>query len=914
MRTTAAAGNEGFPWLPVLLLLLAGPLVASSHPAQSTQSSGSPPLAAVHAELEGLEGEAFLGRLEAFLDSGHRTVALDALLLRAGRAAPPGLSGARADRREARRHEALAWMRDHAIWLARARDLVAAPDVDGDLRCAALRSLGEGERLRVAPDLVWALDGARFPAPVQECAREALFRLTGRRFRDAQHYAAAAAGWSARTREGIFADELLARVRENEELRIALLDAVPARVPDALGNGSPVIRAAAARSLARGVGRQGGSLAGALELLFARLEREPHPRALHAVLEALVGLVEGMEPDAAPVVRLRAALSAPGFADRLELAPTRAGVLARLPWPADGGHADAAGRIAALVGELADGWRPVDYEAVSLALGALEQHLARVPDPEAARERIASAQRVLLDLLGSSVPASVRSEAARAAGTVLSEEHSSDLLDGLKDAPFERMEVELLGSLTRLASGLEPEQEEARRLLETLRDLAADERADLRRRAIELLGHAAIDPLRSLGREVGVVDVLVERLAVEPVAGLRDALLETLGFWGPRPERALELLRLEGFDALLDGNHRRPHRLARCLSLLAGGDPDVVLAVVERLARDARADPPPSAPTRGARLRAALSVAVSPDESAVEAWPQEVHARLVGWCLERIAAGGSLEPAVLDRATGVHLAHAGEVAPLDVARLLAARNLARTADGLEPDGLELDRERVEALFAEALTRTGEDEEARRRVLLERARWRSDSGALARAARDWDALLFPEGSAEPAPGLDSRDLRRARTSYSESDPLRAARVALHLVTEPSWREGEAVTRLADVLALADLAVRAEEVELLEVVARHLDGVPPPTGTDGIPALPEDTLWSELLRDRNDHASLWRRFQDVREALREGTGGTQEGGEEDSRPREPGEDEPEGLDPRPEGARILASKATRGGAVW
>lgn len=874
MRENEAQRTTRLETTVLAVLLLAVPALAGAEPTPRstrsqqarTQQSGPqqgapqqtlPPLPAVHAELEGLEGAAFEARLEELLAAPDRTVVLDALILRAGRPAPPGLAGARAERRGARRLEARAWMGADPRWIARARDLVASPGTDEDLRCAALIALGDGGQLRVAPDLAWALDEGRFTPRVRECARAALLQLTGRRFRDSDAFAAASVGWSARSRAGIFADELLAREQRIEELEIALLEGDDARLVDALQTGTPALRAAAAAIVGRGVGRQGRTLDGALSVLFGRLEVEHNPRVLHATLTALVGLLEGLDPAAEPVQRARLLLTSGPLAGRRELAPTITDALARLPGD-EAALSSAAARVSDLVAELADEERPVDYEALSLSLDALEELLGREAASAVDPLGLAPAGAVVLDLLERpEVPLQVRLDAADAAGRVLTVDSLGQLLDALEGAGSERLQQELLASVARLGRELDGAAPAAARLLDALEGLVGAPGADLRLRAIEVLRGEELSQLHPRARAEGLPGRLVERLSVEETPAVRDALLDTLADLGPEPLQARALVALDGFDVLLDENHRRCQRMARCLRALAGEDADAALLGARRLARDQRTAPPVTAPAPVDRLRAALTVAAGPGREAVVLWPAADHRLALDWALEVLAAGVSPELEVLDRALAIHRVHATELGSVDALRLLVARDLRRRADGVEQDVAE-----VEAAFEDTLAEA-EVGEARDALLL-RARWRMDSGDAAASVADWDELLFPLGNEEPRAGFETADLRRARVAYAE-DPVRAARVGLGLVDAPGWTVLDPGVRLADLLAMADLVVASEDGDLQRLAARRLQGVPEPAEGEELPELAAGAAWSGTLLDRDDHEALWRRAEALRAVL-------------------------------------------------
>ncbi len=820
----------------------------------------------IHAQLEGLEGDLFRARLEELLAETDAPAVFDALILRAGRPVPPGLSGARSERRIARREEARAWMAEHPEWTARARGLLSAEGVDDDLRCAALESLAATGDLKWAWDLAPVLDDEHQSGWVRECARGALRELTGRDFKDRQHFESVSAGWKERTRGEIFADEFLARGNEIEQLKIELFDGHPARVTEALQSGSPSMRAAAAAAVARGVGRQGRTLDGALETLFGQLEVEENPLVLHATLEALVGLLEGLEPDSEPVEHLRSLLIEGDLGERLGLAPAVAEALARLP--AEGAaQSAAAARVSVLLSTLVDARRPVDYDALSLGLDALEQLLGRPREepgeddaaPLALTAAIAPAREVVLELLtAEDVPVPVRLDAARVAGRVLGADSLADLLDVFKGEPSERLSLEVLGSVARLLPRLDPKAPPVARLIGVLEGLTGSANPDLRRRAVELLGAQSPVGLRERVKAAGIAGRLTARMIEEPVPAVRDALITTLTGLGPAPTQARLLASAEGFDGWLDGNHRRSQRMGRCLRALVGGDGEAARIAAERLAWDRRGEVPSEAPSPLDRLRAALDVATGPPAAAVAAWPAADHSRVVGWALECLEGGVALEPEVLDRLIAVHLENASGLAPLDGARLWVARDLVRRERGLERDVAG-----VNALLEGILSQSQD----RREAVLLRARWRMVAGEAQAALVDWRELLFPGDVANAKSGLAPADLRLARDAFA-AEPQRAARVALFLVDDPAWMALDPGVRLADLLAMADLALASKNEGLLRAAMHRLEGVPQPSedGADTtLPEAPPGAAWAGTLQRRADHVALARRARALEEAL-------------------------------------------------
>ncbi len=855
-------------WLTLFLhsaaLLVVGAARADWHQS-APDSPATPLLARIHAELEGLEGEAFQARLGA-LEGLHPTVTLDALLLRAGRSAPLGLTGARAERRDVRRAEALAWLESRcqdpewrASWTDRVRALMAG-QVDEELRCATLSVVGDFSRVDLAPDLGRNL-GPENPPRVREAAREALFRLTGRRFADAAAFEAAWPGLEGKERAALFADEFAAEEREADRLRVRLMALEPREVAaSTLVEGPPHLRAEAARAIGRGVELQRIDHGEALALLTARVGVEEDPTAFHAALTALLELVEGLDHGAQAVVALRELLRPEGFETRAPLAPSVAIALARLPWdPEVGpegqtGFAEGARCVAELVRTLAAPELAVDYERVSLGLDALEALSARAPASIELNGAAAPARPAVVSLLRDRRgPSEVRLAAADAAGAVLSPAALPDLLVRLEDVSESGpLRLVLFGSVARLAVRLDPAAEEGAQLVATLSRLIAAEDVDLRRRALDLLVGEELAPLRGRARAAGLTRSAVERLAAEPVAELRDRLLALLEHLGPAPHQASALIAKEHFDALLDGNHRRPERMKRVLAALAGRDAAVTFAAATRLARDLRAEPPEGAASELTRLEMALGLIAGLEQQATSAWSPAEHGAIVAWALRHSAFDPALPREILSRVVEVHLPAAEGVDAFDAAQLSATFDLTRRRGGEEG----VDNAGVLERFAAAETAAGEDLILLTRLRLARARYQSHVGDPAAARVDWKVLLFVGDGTELVGELpDLPDLRLARDSFPLGSPRRA-RIASALIAIPDWASGEASQRSADLTAALDAARANADPALVRPALELVADLPEPAAdATEPPAAPPGAAWTGTVTTVEEHRALY-----------------------------------------------------------
>ena len=369
----------------------------------------------VHALLEGLEGQAMRAQADqAFASTPDSTARV--MLLRAGRSTPPGLVGARSDRRGARRLEARAWVQsafdqEPDLWMDLLGEVLESQgdDTDREVLAATLRVVGELGWLEFSPAMAQSL-GARDTRTV-EAARSGLFTLFGRWFETTEDFLRAWPTLEGRDTACLAVGELAALEARVDELTLGMLvlelaapdgSASVAAAPDddspeaqALAvaqaqaqaaeaqrrlalvrelftGGHPALRTKVAGMVREAVGRRALGADGAIDLLIERVTNETNPAAFHAVLVVLLELVQGLSAEAEKIDRLRAALLDPTVTARLELGDTLVTALSRLPWTASGRNDFSAGVApsAQLLARLCASDRPVDYDRLHIALAA----------------------------------------------------------------------------------------------------------------------------------------------------------------------------------------------------------------------------------------------------------------------------------------------------------------------------------------------------------------------------------------------------------------------------------------------------------------------------------------------------------------------------------------------------------------
>ncbi len=326
-----------------------------------------------------------------------------AVLLRAGRPMPPGLSTARRAQRVEGSTEALAWLRV-ALTIPRRASLVS------EAISAALDPTSPAPELSVAAmrvvaqlDLVaHALEIARWLEPgtvvdlssesgldhlprMRLSAQSALHELYGRWFVDAAAFRAQWEILRGRSPDGTGRNELLAATGTANQRALTLIEFAPARLGHSLIDWpSSEMRANAARAIGRAVAAGALPPAAAREALEEGLSGERSEEALAARLRTLLDLTQGADPsgEAAQSVRAR-------VFDIAERAKTRSceeiwvmiGALTRLVHP---------------VGDEAD---PARAETLALGIALFERALLRGQtrslDPDALQGAITSLSDVV---------------------------------------------------------------------------------------------------------------------------------------------------------------------------------------------------------------------------------------------------------------------------------------------------------------------------------------------------------------------------------------------------------------------------------------------------------------------------------------------------------------------------------------
>ncbi|MEE8468666.1 MAG: hypothetical protein V3T22_09435, partial [Planctomycetota bacterium] len=844
----------------------------------------------IHTLLEGLEGQAFLLQVAALLETQPAPTLL-AVVLRAGSDDVPGLSGARAERRAARRAEALDWLAadEGRRWFGPLRAVLAQPEEDVELLHAALRTAARLARHDLAIDLRWNL-GQQRSASVRDVARGALHDLYGRWFPDRAAFDEVWDRLQGHGADDLFLDELGRLEARADDLERMLLELQPERAAQVFQSPSPDLRARAAQVVGRGVGLQSIKPVAAIALLIERVKLETDPRAFDVTLGELLGLLGGLGSEAEAVAQLRQALASPDVRGRRSLIPSVVDALARMPWSKEpGDHDETVGvaQVAELVGELASTQRAVDYDGLSLALGAFRSLCARTSlSPDQVTRASASTRVQVLDLLTRpEVPLESRLDAAGVVSYVADRGELWSLLAVVEETGSARLQLVLLSSIEALtAGGLGEEGSGAPRFLALLSRLLGSPDVDLRRRASQMLQSEALSPIIALhGPRVGLGPALLDALGSEGVSDLQGTLLTLLRTHPPAIEVAAELLELANFDEFSDGASTRLADLAATLATLYARDPELTLAAAQRVAADRRDPIPQDSADPALRCGEALRLVSALGQAAATAMSAEGHAAVLSWGLCVRHAGGDpaggpdeLKP-LLQRLVRVHLpgasdpAHAGARA---YERALFGGDLHLT------DAESVQRAVVLADYEQALAAARAAEPgavAPERLLRDRARFLDAAGDPPGAREDYRTLLFPDGRAGPRlPGalLSVADLRRAAellaAEAGAAAAARAARVGLLLVGHPDWAgapRGERETDLETLTARARASGVEDVLEALLDLYRDLPLIYPDEhytrGENGVYA---GKVYDRLLYSAAAHGVQLQRVEDVEETLR------------------------------------------------
>ncbi|MGK0481131.1 MAG: hypothetical protein ACJAQ3_001102 [Planctomycetota bacterium] len=550
-----------------------------------------------------------------------------AVLLRAGRPMPPGLSTARRAQRVEGSTEALAWLRV-ALTIPRRASLVS------EAISAALDPTSPAPELSVAAmrvvaqlDLVaHALEIARWLEPgtvvdlssesgldhlprMRLSAQSALHELYGRWFVDAAAFRAQWEILRGRSPDGTGRNELLAATGTANQRALTLIEFAPARLGHSLIDWpSSEMRANAARAIGRAVAAGALPPAAAREALEEGLSGERSEEALAARLRTLLDLTQGADPsgEAAQSVRAR-------VFDIAERAKTRSceeiwvmiGALTRLVHPV-GDEADPARAemlalgIALFERALLRGQtRSLDPDALQGAITSLSDVVRSFSNKSLATEAAHPLARLVRPMvLGAegakrraAIPLRVRRAAANAFALSVQPSDARDLVMLVRSMETPELEYELLGALRAVIGVVEPGTQPAEDVINELFEAAAEPDFDSRARALELLLSDDVRPALMAKPRKTESRWALARLLAEPSPELRGRLAELLGLVGDESS----LQRLITPDAEAPGE---PAPLAQ----LAGSAEELVAAAA-RLANDLSTRNPT------ARARAAYLIA-----------------------------------------------------------------------------------------------------------------------------------------------------------------------------------------------------------------------------------------------------------------------------------------------------------------
>jgi len=829
-------------------------------------------VAAIHAELEGVEGAAFRQRVAELLAEEPRA-SLRALFLRAGSDDPPGVTGARAERRARRRDEALAWLAEDRTAggpsTAELRDVLALADFgpgDEDLLCAATRAAARGKLYGLATDLAWNLGDAR-PARVREAARLALRELFGR-WMTAERFEELWPRLRGKGPDELFLDDLRRLDREERSLFEAVVAYEPERAAAAFADAPPERRALAARGLVRAVGQKRLDVPSALARLCEQLAREVDPLAFQAEIDAALELVQGQAAQSDAVTKLRGVLTAEALLAHEHLGGALAQALGRLPWDGDAARPETSiDRGLSLVAErlaaLGRPERPVDYDRFSVALEGLRALVGRQSlAPERVRAAVAPAREVVLDLaLGEAGPLEARLDAARAIDDFLRVDDLPRVLALLgPDGALPALQTNLLVPLARLAPALDPVSDLSSRVVGALCEASLALDVDLRARALGLLELAELAPHVSARGASVVPRALLAGLSSGNNARNQVARLGLLARFGPNPDLAARLLDVPTFDVLVDGSERGRMSLVDALLALAGGDTATLVRAARRLARDARAVPPADAAGPAARASLALRALSGCGAVVLDRLAGSDRLEAVRWALRVREAGSSVPSELLARLAGPWLAPDGVdlLTPFerDWARALFGGDQFLAAPApREPAG----REPVLSAYARALAAAeggqGPGGWTPYRVRLARARFLVAAGEWKGAAPDFAAFLSgsSEAEAEAVRLLGLSDLRAAARSLATTDSVLAARAGLRVVGHPEWGSSAREERLADLELLVNTSLSGGDAQLVAEVRALFASLPAPVPQGTPPA--GTGIFERLLSQPGAHQALW-----------------------------------------------------------
>ncbi len=546
-----------------------------------------------------------------------------AVLLRAGRPTPPGLSTARRAQRDERSEEALTWLRAALADPARAAlvsDAVSsALNVSSpapELSVAAMCVVAKLDLVQHATEVAQWLSPSSTPAAnsidaarLRVTARSALFQLYGRWFKDLESFGAQWELLRGRSPQETGRDELLSAIQTANSRALSLIEFAP----EALGHGamewpSARMRADAARAVGRAVaaGKMGPDEA--REALVGGINEERSEDALAARLQTLLDLLQGADPSGEAATEVRTLVF-----ELADLAKTRSceeiwvmiGALTRLghPYGVEGDEMRGAtvGRAVELFecaltrGEV----RALDPDALQSAMTSLSGVIRSIQDDAYATEVARPFAKLVRPMVvgkgaaerRAAIPLRVRRAAADAFALSVEASDAPDLVSLVHSMDTPELEYELLGALRAVIAVLEPGSDGAEDVVHELFDTVADAQFDSRSRALELLLSEDVEPALLAADREEESRWVEGRLLAEPVAELQVRLAKLLGLLGSGAS-------LERMLTPVGGNQSETAPLA---TLAAAGE-ELTVAAAD-LARSLSKDDPSQ------RVRGALCIA-----------------------------------------------------------------------------------------------------------------------------------------------------------------------------------------------------------------------------------------------------------------------------------------------------------------
>lgn len=514
-------------------------------------------LAALQTELFDLDRAALEAAATSYRGEDP-SIWIDAMLLRAGRPIPPGVSAARRAQRTERAAEAIEWLRrematkggrisvESSLRVALDFGVSEKRPASRPLTKAAIGVVVQLELREWAPMMARGLSSKRSPGPddgVRRCVQGALFQLFGRWFESPESFDAEWPDLDGVSAASLGLDVLRIAHERADRNAATLMEFAPTEVgADPLGLFDPKAAAEMARAAGRALAAGRLSPEEVIGLLGKGVESEARPVPLHARVETMLDLIQGVDPAGPAAAGVRSAVlligSDPSItADRAWIF---LGALRRLYYPL-GPSGDAlraetlAAGTAVLKTVLSDRReQPLDPDGLTGAISALADLARSVTELEV---RTRAARSLVLELYGlvgrdSSESIGVQRAAAKALRLSIEPADARELLRLLGGMGTSEVEYELLGTLRAAISVLEPGSDVAEAVLAELFLAIASPEFDARARALGVLLAEDVRPaLAAKARDVRS-RWLMQRVESEPSPELRRDLLGLMGRLG----------------------------------------------------------------------------------------------------------------------------------------------------------------------------------------------------------------------------------------------------------------------------------------------------------------------------------------------------------------------------------------------